>query len=300
MKVLVTGATGLVGEELVKLFLQNGISINYLTTSKSKIIHKLNYNGFYWNPLLGEIDVKAFENVDVIIHLAGASVSNRWTKEYKKEIIDSRMLTVRLLYNSLTTIEHQVKQIVSASAIGIYPDSFTKIYHEDDHEVDNSFLGKVVYDWENEVNVFEKLDIKVAKIRIGLVLASNGGALQEIKKPIKLGIGSPFGSGKQYQSWIHVLDLAYVFLFAVANELSGTFNAVSPYPVTNEELTKAIAKKLAKPLFVPNIPKFLMKFILGEMHIILFSSQNASSKKLLDNGFQFKYAALDKALQNLL
>ena len=300
MTVLITGATGLVGQELVSLLLQNGFTVHYLSTSKSKLVSQNNYKGFYWNPKTSEIDLNALTDVEVIVHLAGASVAKKWTPSYKQEIIESRVLSTRLLYKTLQKNLHQVKQIVSASAIGIYPNDLNYIYHETDNKVDNSFLGNVVQQWEEEVNQFEKLHIKVAKIRIGIVLAKNGGALQEMAKPIKMGVGASFGSGEQYQSWIHIQDLVAIFQFVIQNQLSGVFNGVAPYPVTNAELTKAIAKTLGKPLFLPNIPQFVMKIILGEMHQILFSSQHVSCRKLLDLKYQFKFASLDKALNDLL
>ena len=300
MTVLITGATGLVGQELVSLLLQNGFTVHYLSTSKSKLVSQNNYKGFYWNPKTSEIDLNALTDVEVIVHLAGASVAKKWTSSYKEEIIESRVLSTRLLYKTLQKNSHQVKQIISASAIGIYPDDLNYIYHETDNKVDNSFLGNVVQQWEEEVNQFEKLHIKVAKIRIGIVLAKNGGALQEMAKPIKMGVGAVFGSGEQYQSWIHIQDLVGIFQFVIQNELSGVFNGVAPYPATNAELTKAIAKTLGKPLFLPNIPQFVMKLILGEMHQILFSSQHVSCRKLLDLKYQFKFASLDKALCDLL
>lgn len=300
MTVLITGATGLVGHELVNLLLQNGFTVHYLSTSKSKLISQNNYKGFYWNPKTSDIDLNALTDVEVIVHLAGASVAKKWTSAYKEEIIESRVLSTRLLYKTLQKNSHQVKQFVSASAIGIYPDDLNYIYHETDNKIDDSFLGNVVQQWEEEVNQFEKLHIKVAKIRIGIVLAKNGGALQEMAKPIKMGIGAAFGSGEQYQSWIHIQDLVGIFQFVIQNQLEGIYNGVAPYPVTNSELMKAIAKTLDKPLFLPNIPKFVMKMILGEMHQILFSSQHVSCRKLLDLNFQFKYASLDKALNDLL
>ena len=300
MTVLITGATGLVGQELVNLLLQNGYTIHYLSTSKSKLVSQNNYKGFYWNPKTSEIDLNALTDVEVIVHLAGASVAKKWTSSYKEEIIESRVLSTQLLYQTLQKNSHQVKQIISASAVGIYPDSLTNIYHETDLDIDVSFLGNVVKQWENEVSQFEKLEIIVSKIRIGIVLAKNGGALQEMAKPIKYGVGAAFGSGAQYQSWIHVQDLVAIFQFVMENQLAGVYNGVAPYPVTNSELTKAIAKTLGKPLFLPNIPKFAMKLILGEMHQILFSSQHVSCRKLLDENFQFKFASLDKALNDLL
>ena len=300
MTVLITGATGLVGQELVNLLLQNGHNVHYLSTSKSKLVTNTNYKGFYWNPKKAEIDTNALTDVEVIIHLAGANVAKKWTTAYKEEIIESRVLSTQLLYQTLQKNSHQVKQIISASAVGIYPDSLTDIYHETDLDIDVSFLGNVVKQWENEVSQFEKLEIIVSKIRIGIVLAKNGGALQEMAKPIKYGVGAAFGSGEQYQSWIHVQDLVAIFQFVMENQLVGVYNGVAPYPVTNSELTKAIAKTLGKPLFLPNIPKFVMKLILGEMYQILFSSQHVSCRKILDENFQFKFASLDKALNDLL
>ena len=300
MTILITGATGLVGQELVNLLLQNGYTIHYLSTSKSKLVSQNNYKGFFWNPKKSEIDTNALTGVEVIIHLAGASVAKKWTTAYKEEIIESRVLSTQLLYKTLQKNSHQVKQIISASAVGIYPDSLTDIYHETDLDIDVSFLGNVVKQWENEVSQFEKLEIIVSKIRIGIVLAKNGGALQEMAKPIQYGVGAAFGSGEQYQSWIHIQDLVAIFQFVMENQLTGVYNGVAPYPVTNSELTKAIAKTLGKPLFFPNIPKFVMKLILGEMHQILFSSQHVSCRKLLDENFQFKFASLDKALNDLL
>lgn len=300
MTILITGATGLVGQELVQLLLKNGHVVHYLSTSKQKVVTEEVYKGFYWDPKTAEIDLNALTNVEVIVHLAGATVSKKWTKAYKQEIIESRVISTRLLFKTLQENPNQVKQIVSASAIGIYPDSLSTIYHETDLAVDASFLGNVVKQWENEVSQFEKLNILVAKIRIGLVLAKDGGALQEMVKPIKFGVGAAFGSGQQYQSWIHLHDLAAIFSHVIENNRSGVYNGVSPYPVTNEALTQAIAKTLEKPLFLPNIPKFIMKLILGEMHILLFSSQHVSCRKLLDENFQYKFASLDKALNDLL
>ena len=300
MTILITGATGLVGQELVQLLLKNGHVVHYLSTSKQKVVTEEVYKGFYWDPKTSEIDLNALTNVEVVVHLAGATVSKKWTKAYKQEIIESRVISTRLLFKTLQENPNQVKQIVSASAIGIYPDSLSTIYHETDLAVDASFLGNVVKQWENEVSQFEKLNILVAKIRIGLVLAKDGGALQEMVKPIKFGVGAAFGSGQQYQSWIHLHDLAAIFSHVIENNRSGVYNGVSPYPVTNEALTQAIAKTLEKPLFLPNIPKFIMKLILGEMHILLFSSQHVSCRKLLDENFQYKFASLDKALNDLL
>ncbi|MFH4967576.1 TIGR01777 family oxidoreductase [Gaetbulibacter sp. M240] len=301
MRVLITGATGLIGSHVVARCKENNIQVHYLTTSKAKIKNSNDYKGFYWNTDTAAIDKACFEGVDAIIHLAGASVSKRWTSAYKKEILDSRIKSTHLLIQSLIGEEHTIKQIVSASAIGIYPDSLVHYYDENftDFNAD-SFLPLVVNKWEAAVDDFKELGISVSKIRIGLVLAEDGGALPTLVKPIKYGIGAAFGSGKQWQSWIHIHDLSKMFLTVLEDELTGVFNGVAPNPVTNNDLVTMAAKVLNKPLVLPNIPKFVMHVLLGEMHTILFESQRVSSKKIQEEGFQFKYHRLKPALENLL
>jgi len=299
MKVLITGATGLIGNELVSLLLQNGVSIHYLTTSKKKIVNKLNYKGFYWNPEQGIINENCLMGVDAIIHLAGATISKRWTKSYKQEIIESRLLSSTVLFKALKNHPNQVKQIVSASGTAIYPNNDKVIYDENSQEIDNSFLANVVFKWEESADKFKSLGLKVCKLRTGIVLSNKGGALIEIAKPIKMGLGSPFGNGKQIQSWIHIHDIAALYFFAISNDLEGVYNAVAPNPVSNVKLTMAIATVLKKPLFMPNIPKFMMKLLLGEMHELLFENRNLSAQKIIDKGFVFKYKTIEKAIKNI-
>lgn len=299
MKVLITGATGLIGNELVSLLLQNGVSIHYLTTSQKKIENELNYKGFYWNPEQGIIDENCLMGVDAIVHLAGATISKRWTKSYKQEIIESRLLSSALLFKVLKNHPNQVKQIVCASGTAIYPNNDKVIYDENSQEIDNSFLGNVVYKWEESADKFKSLGLKVCKLRTGIVLSNKGGALIEMAKPIKFGLGSPFGTGKQMQSWIHIHDIAALYFFAISNDLEGVYNAVAPNPVFNEKLTMVIATVLKKPLFMPNIPKCIMKLILGEMHELLFENRNLSAQKIIDKGFVFKYKTIEKAIENI-
>ena len=300
MKILITGATGLVGTALVNLLLRKGVQVNFLTISQDKITKKTNLQGFFWNPEQGIIDENAFIGVDAIIHLAGANVSKRWTNTYKQEIIESRIISSNLLFKVLKHNPNQVKQIISASAIGVYPDSLKNIYTENNKNIDDSFLGNVVMKWEESVDKFKLLNIKVCKLRTGIVLSEKGGALFEMLKPIKFGLGAAFGTGKQIQSWIHLTDLTEMYLFAAQNQLEGIYNAVAPNPISNKQLTVAIAKKLKKPLFLPNIPEFIMQMVLGEMHEILFSSQNVNNHKIINEGFSFKYTSVEKALEHLL
>lgn len=300
MKVLITGATGLVGKEIVRLCLLKNIQVHYLTTDSSKLKKEENYNGFYWNPKQNEINDACFKHVDAIIHLAGATISKRWTASYKKEIIDSRVLVTKFLFESLKKQDHKVAEFIGASAIGLYPDSLTNYYDETFKAVSQSFLGEVVSQWENVMDSFSVLGIKVVKIRIGLILAKDSGALPQIMKPIRFGVGAAFGTGQHWQSWIHITDLARLFLFVLNHQLEGVYNGVAPNPVTNAEFIKTVAKTLKRPLILPNIPKNIMQFVLGEMHLLLFESQRVSSKKIEDLGFEFKYHHLQPALQDLI
>jgi uncharacterized protein (TIGR01777 family) len=300
MKILITGATGLVGTEIVKQSLAKNYTVHYLTTRRTKIANEKKYKGFYWNPALQEIDTNCLNGVDVIINLAGASISKKWTNTHKKAVLNSRIDSLRLLHRLLSENTHTVKQLCSASALGIYPSSFTKKYDESDKETSSSFLGEVVESWENEVDSFQPLNLKITKIRIGIVLSKNGGAITEMVKPVKLGAAAALGSGKQWQSWIHVTDLANLFLFSVEKKLAGIYNGVGSNPVTNNEMTKEMAKQLEKPFILPNVPAFMMKLILGEMSAIVLESQYLKNDKIKNEGFEFEYTSIKDALKECL
>lgn len=300
MKILITGATGLIGSELVQVLLQNNHHINYLTTSTSKIVNEKNYNGFYWNPTEGKIDENCLLEVDVIIHLAGATIAKRWTSEYKQELIESRVLSANLLFNTLKKNPHQVKHFISASGTAIYPDSYSKIYSEDSKEIEDSFLGNLVVKWEQSAAQFNLLNIKTTVVRTGIVFSEKGGALTEIVRPIMYYVGSDFGSGRQLQSWIHLFDLVNLYNFVINNEVQGIVNGVAPTAVTNHDLTALIAKNIKRPLFLPNIPQWFMKLILGEMSSLLFTNKNIKPLRAINLGFVFKFDTPAKALAAIL
>ncbi|AVR45699.1 TIGR01777 family protein [Christiangramia fulva] len=299
MRVLITGATGMIGSELTRLCHEKGINVNYLTTSKSKISKDEKYKGFYWDPQSGEIEAGCLEGVKTIIHLAGASIAEPWSPSYKRKIVKSRTETAALLLKTLKENSHQVGNFISASAIGYYPSSLQKLYHEDFPHASDTFVGEVVTKWEAAADEFEKVGLDVAKIRIGLVLAEDGGMLTKIKKPVSINLGAPLGSGKQWQSWIHIEDLGQIFLFAIENELSGIFNAVAPNPVNNKELTKELAQQMGKKIWLPNVPSFVLKGLLGEMSEIVLSSQLVSSEKIQSLGYNFQFKNLSRALADL-
>lgn len=299
-KVLITGATGLIGSELVKLCLAQGYSIHYLTTSKDKIKQETNYHGFYWNPENGIIDTLAFEGVTAIVHLAGVPISHRWTEKYKKKIIDSRVKSAELIFDTLKDSDHNIGYFITASGISIYPDSQTKLYTEEDTMVADTFLGEVVLAWETVARKFKELGMDVAKVRTGMVLAREEGALPKLAQPIKLGVGSPLGSGEQWQSWIHLDDIAGIYCFLLKNKLEGIYNAVATNPVQNKRLVELIAQQLQKPLWMPNVPGFALKMVLGEMASLVLEGQLVSSNKIKELGYTFKFYNAESALADLL
>ncbi len=300
MKVLITGATGLVGQAIAKVLHSKGIPVNYLTTSKDKISTSENFKGYYWNPDNGEIDLDCFTEVQAIINLAGTSIAERWTPSHKKRVLSSRINSLKTLRKGLEKFgPSEVECLVSASATGIYPDSLSKFYDEHETETADGFLGEVVQKWEAEANTFKALDINVAKVRIGVVLSVDGGALPKMAMPIKNFVGAALGSGDQWLSWIHIEDLAQMFVFIVENNLKGTFNGVAPNPVTNSKMTKELARVLDMPLWLPNVPKFVLRTVLGKMSQLLLASQRVSSKKIEKHGFNFQYCNICTALEHL-
>ena len=300
MNILITGATGLIGSKLTNDLLLNGYAVNYLTTRKSQIKSNSKINGYYWNPEKNIIDLECFKNVDTIINLAGSNIAKRWSDSNKLEILNSRIKSLNLLKHSISNNKINIKKIISASAIGIYPSSVDNVYKENESLISDSFLGKVVCQWESAVNSFKDLEIDVAIVRIGLVLSRDGGILSKSILPIQYGFGSFFGNGNQWQSWIHFQDISNIFYHILKYDLSGVFNGVSPNPVTNKTFTKKIAKFLNRPLLLPNLKKWMMRLLLGEMHTIIFESQNVSCEKLTKSKFKFKFDNFDQAIADLL
>jgi uncharacterized protein (TIGR01777 family) len=257
---------------------------------------------FQWDVDRQKIDSRAFEGVDTIIHLAGASVAEkRWTTRRKQEILDSRVRSTQLLLNELQKGNHRIKEFISASAIGYYGiEDDEKVFKETDAP-GSDFLAQVTRHWEHEVEKFSSLGIREVRVRIGVVLAKEGGALEPISKTVKYYIGSPLGSGDQYVSWIHLDDVCGLFIYALENNLiSGPLNAVAPNPVTNRVLTKAIAEHLHKPMFMPAVPAFVLKIVLGDMSNIVTRGVKVSAAKAIESGYQFKFDTLTRALNDLL
>lgn len=248
------------------------------------------------------MDREALKGVDTIIHLAGAGIADkRWTNKRKREILESRTKSTALLFQMLASAPHQVKTVISASAIGYYGGTLSSEWFDEGSEAGHDFLAVVVKQWEREAARITELGIRVVMIRIGVVLSREGGALREIIKPIQWGAGAALGSGRQWMSWIHADDLCQIFAFCMENErLSGVFNAVSPNPVTNLELTKAIARVLKKRILLPAVPAVMLRLALGEMANLVILGNRVLSEKIRQAGYSFKHDELNMALHDLL
>jgi uncharacterized protein (TIGR01777 family) len=299
MKLLVTGATGLIGKNILAIAKERNIGVHFLTTRKGKLIHSEGLKGFYWNPEPGEIDARCFEGVDTLIHLAGASISKPWTSKNKKEILESRVNGTRLLRKALDQQNIRMKSIVCASAIGIYPNSLDEVYDENSSLAEENFLQKVTSAWEEESKAMWDNTQYLSMLRIGLVLAKDGGLLSQLSLPVKLFLGTAFASGKQWQSWIHIEDLSRLFFTAVDQGWEGTYNAVAPNPVSQRNLMKAIGKALGRPFFLPNIPALFMKMVFGERSILILGSQKVSADLILSKGFVFQFSFLPQVLKDV-
>ena len=302
MKYLITGATGLVGSKLTEELLKEGHYVHYLTTRESAIEDEKKYKGFLWNVNAMSIDPACIEGVDTIIHLAGESVFQKWTEDAKKRIMDSRIDSTQLLLNLLNDNEHQVQQVITASAIGIYPDDQNShaLKENEIPPMADNFLADVCIAWESMGLQFAEMGLRHAIVRIGIVLAPDGGALEQMVKPVKLYAGAGFGNGEMWQSWIAIDDLVGIFIHISEEELEGVYNGVAPYPVKNRAMIEAIGEQIGKPVFLPNVPKFMMKLILGDMAAIVLSSQHASSSKVEESGYVYELPNLKEALQAYL
>ena len=300
MKVLITGATGLIGSRIVRDCLERDIKVNFLTTRKDKLDSLTGCEGFYWNPQKNIIDINCFNKIDSIINLSGASIFRIWTKENKELILKSRVQSLIFLRQKLIENDIKIQSIISASGIGAYPSSYEKEFYETESEKSNNFLSDVIKEWERATSSFEKIAEKVSIVRIGLVLSIKGGVLKQTMQPMSFGFGVYFGSGTQWQSWIHINDISQIFIYIIKNRLSGIYNGVAPNPLTNYEFTSIISKVRKYVLFIIPVPRFFFKLIFGEMHIILFESQKVSSKKIEQSGFNFKFRNLRSAIENIL
>lgn len=289
-KILVTGGTGLVGRRLTALLTEKNHEVRILSRNPK------NENEFKWDYSKGFLDDKAIENIDYIIHLAGAGIADkRWTKERKEVILNSRVATANLIFDKIKAQNIPLKGFISASGSNYYGAQTTaKVFKESD-AVGTDFLGQVCLKWEAAANQFKDLNIPVTILRTGVVLSKTGGALEKMRTPIV----SPLGSGNQYMAWIHIDDLCNLYTKAIEETFVGVYNAVSPEFHTSKTFSKALAKAIKSPFLPIAVPGFLLKLVFGELAIILLHGSRLSSDKIKEKGFIFKYKELALALKNL-
>ncbi|MCE7992834.1 MAG: TIGR01777 family protein [Roseivirga sp.] len=293
--ILVTGGTGLVGSLLIRQLQQQGHRVSLLGRSKKTNSPYPNYKWDYANDYLEE---GALDGVDTIVHLAGAGVAEqKWTKDRKTVIFESRTQTSHLLYKRLKEGNHSVKTIVAASAIGLYGSDTGNAIIREGSPVGHDFLAHVVDAWELATRKYQELGIRVVQLRIGVVLSHEGGALTELLKPP---VAAGLGKGNQYMSWIHIDDLVQMIVRSMEDEtFEGPYNAVAPRPVSNKELTQAAAKAFRKPFMPINVPSLILKVMLGEMAVIVLGGSRISSEKIQKAGFEFKFSKIEEALRDL-
>ena len=301
--VVITGGTGLVGTALSKLLVLQGYSVIILSRDPSSHrSHSPSVSYAAWNITDQSINEEAIRKARYIIHLAGAGVADkRWTEKRKKEIQDSRTKTSGLIVKALTQIPNEVEAVVSASAIGWYTES-TGVPSVETDPPDPGFLGETCRLWEQQIQPVTALGKRLVILRSGIVLSNDGGALPEFKKPVRLGIASILGNGRQIVSWIHVDDLCRLYLEAMINShWSGIYNAVAPQPVTNKTLMMELGSRIKRNFYIPvPVPAFVLRWMLGEKSIEILKSSNVSCDKVKEQGFQFIYPTLDAALRDLL
>ncbi|MGP0566019.1 MULTISPECIES: TIGR01777 family oxidoreductase [unclassified Nitrospina] len=300
MKILVTGATGFVGQQLLPLLKNAGHEISVLTRDPEGAVVRLPVlcRRYKWDPALLEPPKEALEGVDAVIHLAGENIATRWTDSKKMELERSRVLSTRQLVKAMEEMDARPGIFISCSGIGYYGDR-KSLELDESQTPGNSVLAEVCKKWEAEALKAEALGVRTVVLRIATVLGTDGGAMRFMLPAFRMCVGGRAGNGQQWMSWIHVRDLARLMLHALDTEtLRGPVNACSPEPVTNAEFTRTLAKAVGRPAFIP-APAFALRLVLGEMSEVLLASQKAMPKKAQSCGFQFDYPDVESALTQL-
>ena len=301
--VLITGGTGMIGTALTKALVQNNHEVIILSREERESEQK-NISYALWDVNMQLIDEKAVQKADYIVHLAGANVGEkRWTKKRKKEIIDSRVDSGKLLVSALKNFPNKIEAVISSSAMGFYGPDAPVARPEPFVETDlpyNDFLATTVVEWENAIRPVEELGKRLVLFRTGIVLSNEGGAYTEFKKPLKFGVAPVLGGGRQTVSWIHIEDLVRLYIDAIENRSwSGVYNAVTPNPVSNQQLMKEIARQSKGFHLTLKVPSFVLKIALGEMSIEVLKSTTVSSAKIQRQGFRFLFPSIESAIKNL-
>lgn len=278
MNISISGASGFIGRHLMKSLAQAGHSLRALSRHTPP--------------------AESLREADAIIHLAGEPVAQRWTAAAKQRILDSRVVGTRNLVEALAALPRRPEALICASAIGYYGSRGDEVLTESSAP-GSGFLPEVCVAWEREALAAEAFGIRVVRVRTGVVLDANGGALVRMLPPFRMGLGGRLGSGRQWMSWIHLEDLAALFQFAVESQVRGPLNAVAPNPVTNSDFTRELAHALRRPAVFP-VPEFALKMLFGEMADVLLASQRVAPAAAEAAGFRFRFPQLAPALESLL
>ncbi len=303
--VLITGGTGLIGKALSAMLVRKGYKVIILSRQPDKNEQSARVSYLHWDLNDDKINEDALLKADYIIHLAGANVAGkRWTKEYKKEIVESRTTSSTLLVKAIAKIPNKVKAVISASAIGWYGNAQNFRQGEgfkEDAPAANDFLGQVCNQWEQSIKPVELSGKRLVILRTGVVLSNHGGALSKFIKPLKFRTAAILSSGNQIISWIHIEDLCRIYIYAMENNISGIFNAVAPEPVSNKRLTLELARLVKGGSYIPvHIPSFILRMMLGEMSVEILKSATISADKIKREGFDFLYPDVEEALEDLI
>lgn len=299
-KVLITGGTGLIGRRLTQMLLKKGYEVAFLSREKSNIP---SVQVFEWDIQKGYIEEGALDNLHFLVHLAGTNVGEgRWTEERKKSILESRTESIRLIARKLAEKQIKPAAFVSASGISYYGQDTGDARNTETTPAGSDFLAHVSIEWEKAADEIAALGIRTVKLRTGIVISKDGGAIPKMALPARFGAGAPLGSGKQWMSWIHLDDMCRLYIEALENESwHGAYNSVAAPPVTNEALTKAICKALNRPQWLPNVPAFALKLAFGKMAAVVLGGNYVVNERIADEtGFEYRYGDLESALREEL
>jgi len=301
MKVFITGGSGFVGKTLTQELTKSGHEVTVLTRAIRKGSSLPRGAVFLeGDPTQEGPWQDRVANHDAFINLAGASIFARWNNRYKKELWKSRIFTTRHLVEAMEARKGKETHLISTSAVGYYG------FH-DDEPIEESeppgadFLSRLASDWESAALEARNFDAQVTLCRFGIVMGKRGGALAQMITPFRFWMGAPLGTGRQWMSWIHELDLARIFIFLLGNkDLDGPINCTAPTPLQNREMTKLIGKALGKPVFLPPVPGFVIRLMLGEFGSVILKGQRVYPRRLTDQGFRFTFPTIEEALADLL
>lgn len=297
MKCIVSGGTGFIGRRIVDRLRRDN---NYVGvwSRKPGLERRTGVASHYWDPLAGDPPEESVNAMDAVVHLAGEPVAQRWNEEVKRRIRDSRVLGTRRLVDVIGRVQHKPRALICASAIGYYGSRGDEVLTEASAP-GSGFLAETCRQWETEADRAREFGLRVIKMRIGFVLGNDGGALAQMLPIFRAGGGGRLGSGKQWMPWIHVADIAEIFVYAIENELSGVWNATSPNPVRNSDFTQQLGHAVHRPAVVP-VPGFALKLAFGELAQHMIDSARVVPNEPIKAGFRFQFPELGPALADLV